>query len=811
MSVNNLFGVRVLDLDRERRRVRFRVFVTNYEFVHEDEELLPDDPSFFFRLLFESADDIIGYRYGPVTDVVAFGEYFDDGWVDRNTYRFVARVERLAARNLPADDEDKERLEEYSGEYDGRGWPDEDQLAQGDYEVHVTDPRWMEPLRVGDCWDTGNYATDALAPPADDIEERYAQQAEHGSMNASFTLGWLRQERGDAAGAAEQYQRAAHGGKPDLRGKALLYLGDLRAAQGEHEAACATYQQAEQSEQHKHYASRYRSRAALRRGVLLRRLGRAEEAQAAFARALAMDGAHRDQSLVAEVRRLTGAECSAAMAHRLVGEGDRAGAVALLGEHYGEPVTALAGRLFAGDVPAAEALLAALVDDHDAAATFLVDLSLVWAEEWPRREMVTTALRLAVSTGRAAEGYRRAVRQTGALTTPGARKATHQLLELLEENGAGAAVIASLATAAEPVQPGVASQGFRIVGNRARERGDAAEAARWFERGATVEGADDDTRASCFYRLGLSLRELGETAPAQEAFTQAEAGFVRINHLVDNAARAARHLAELAYARGDRTAAFAAWGRSAVLTARYECSEKNAARALHTLGELLAEVNAPEAARAVDQAVEGKGEAFLRRVRAASRSHLMAACHYGHWMSDGGDRELGLALLRKVAEGRGQWAASAAVTLGAAAHRGGDNVTAREWWHRAGEKGDKEMSHKAITNLGLVAKEERNLPELLEHYGPIAESGHEDGSLFAAHIGELNYWLEHWDEAVRWYRRTLEGTDDAELVGEAGCRVGEILTGRGEAEAALPFLRRAADSGWEPFAQQARELLTQAG
>jgi tetratricopeptide (TPR) repeat protein len=812
MSVNNFFGVRVLDLDRERCRVRFRVFATNYEDVDGgDEELLPDDPSFFFRVLFEAADDIIAHRYGPLTDVVTFGEYFDHRWVDHNTHRFVASVERVAARNLPAGDEALERLETYSGECDGRSWPDEDQLAQGDYDVHVTDPRWMEPLRAGDCWDTGNYATDAVAPPVDDVEERYAKQAERGSMDACFKLGWLRQERGDAVGAAEYYQRAAHGTNPRLRGKALLYLGDLQAAQGEHETACTTYQQAEQSEQHEHYASRYRSRAALRRGVLLRRLGREEEAQAAFARALAMDDVNRDQSLVAEVRRLTSTESSAAMAHRLVGEADRAGAMALLGEHYGEPVTALARHLFAEDFPAAEALLATLVEDsdHDAAATLLVDLSLIWADEWPRSEMVTTVLRLAVSTGRAAEGYRRTVRQTGPLTTPSARKAAHQLLELLEENGDAATVIA-LATAAEPVHPGMASKGFWIVGNRASERGDSTEAALWFERGAMVEGADDDTRASSFYRLGLSLRELGETARAQEAFTQAEAGYGRINHLVDNAARAARQLAELAYARGDRTAAFAAWGRSAVLMARYECNDKTAARAIHTLGELLTELNAPEAARAVDQAVEREGEAFPRRVRAASKSQLIAACHYGHWMRDGGDTELGLALLRKVAEQQGKWAAAAAVTLGTTANRGGDRVTAREWWHRAIEKGDKEMSHKAITNLGVVAKEERNLPELLEHYGPIAETDHEDGPLFAAHIGELNYWLEHWSEAVRWYRSALDRADDPELVGEAGYRVGEILTGQNEPEAAIAYLRRAADSGVEPFAQQAQELLTQA-
>jgi tetratricopeptide (TPR) repeat protein len=172
-----------------------------------------------------------------------------------------------------------------------------------------------------------------------------------------------------------------------------------------------------------------------------------------------------------------------------------------------------------------------------------------------------------------------------------------------------------------------------------------------------------------------------------------------------------------------------------------------------------------------------------------------------------GDATLGMALLEKVAEGRGKHAAGAAVTMGAEAHRGGDNVTAREWWRRALAKGNKEMSHEAVRSLGLVAKQERNLPELLEHYGPIAESDHEDGPMFAAHIGELHYWLEDWDEAMRWYQRTLEGTHDGELVGEAGYRVGEVLHGRGQSEAVRPYLRCAAASGFAPFAAQAENLL----
>jgi WD40 repeat protein len=37
------------------------------------------------------------------------------------------------------------------------GWPDEDRLVQADYEVQVTDPRWLEHLRPGLSWETGYY------------------------------------------------------------------------------------------------------------------------------------------------------------------------------------------------------------------------------------------------------------------------------------------------------------------------------------------------------------------------------------------------------------------------------------------------------------------------------------------------------------------------------------------------------------------------------------------------------------------------------------------------------------------------------
>jgi topoisomerase IA-like protein len=44
------------------------------------------------------------------------------------------------------------------------GFKDEDALTQGDYEVIVTDARWISHLKVGQTWQTPSYATKAKMP-----------------------------------------------------------------------------------------------------------------------------------------------------------------------------------------------------------------------------------------------------------------------------------------------------------------------------------------------------------------------------------------------------------------------------------------------------------------------------------------------------------------------------------------------------------------------------------------------------------------------------------------------------------------------
>ncbi|HEY0136121.1 MAG TPA: hypothetical protein VGB85_18670 [Nannocystis sp.] len=148
----DLYRVRVLDLDPTQRKVTFRVFLVYYDWSG-----VPTDPSFFFRILWDEADARFGGG-GPLGEEVDVRHYLDEAWVNENTQRFVERVTRLSLRNdpLPAGKTPPTFV------YDG--YTDEDSLTQGDYEVIVTDARWIAHLKVGQTWQTTSYETRAVMP-----------------------------------------------------------------------------------------------------------------------------------------------------------------------------------------------------------------------------------------------------------------------------------------------------------------------------------------------------------------------------------------------------------------------------------------------------------------------------------------------------------------------------------------------------------------------------------------------------------------------------------------------------------------------
>ena len=149
----DLYRIRVLALEPEQRKILFRVFLVYYDW-----EGVPTDPSFFLRILWDEADTRFG-KGGPLGDEINVEQFCSEAFIDANTHRYVERVTKLSRRNDPLPAGESRPTFVYEG------FKDEDQLTQGDYEVIVTDVKWMAHLKVGQTWQTTSYETKAKMPP----------------------------------------------------------------------------------------------------------------------------------------------------------------------------------------------------------------------------------------------------------------------------------------------------------------------------------------------------------------------------------------------------------------------------------------------------------------------------------------------------------------------------------------------------------------------------------------------------------------------------------------------------------------------
>jgi hypothetical protein len=156
--VTELFGLRVLELEPERRRVRLRVFAIYDEGVDYDSNaLLSEDASFFMRVLWDEADTRFGG--GPLGERITMDEILDEDWVDNNTWHFVAGFAAVAHHNIPYTDAERARRPPI--EFDLSWFSNEEYLPASDYDVWVTDPRWLAHLSVDQQWTTASYPTTA--------------------------------------------------------------------------------------------------------------------------------------------------------------------------------------------------------------------------------------------------------------------------------------------------------------------------------------------------------------------------------------------------------------------------------------------------------------------------------------------------------------------------------------------------------------------------------------------------------------------------------------------------------------------------
>ncbi|RVX38338.1 hypothetical protein EDD27_0634 [Nonomuraea polychroma] len=162
--------------------------------------------------------------------------------------------------------------------------------------------------------------------------------------------------------------------------------------------------------------------------------------------------------------------------------------------------------------------------------------------------------------------------------------------------------------------------------------------------------------------------------------------------------------------------------------------------------------------------------------------------------------------LRVLDAGDAGLAVRAMVAIGQTYHDE-DEEQAREWYVRAVEAGEGHMSALAAMYLGALAKRNRDFPEALTWYQRVIDAGDPESGMAAAHLGELCYWLGDRDGALRYYELTLGLTEQADLVAEAACRLGEIRYERGDLTLARRLLEAAAGTGDPAFAPQAELLL----
>ena len=166
----DLYGIRGLHNWPEQKKVRLRVFVVYYDTQYKHHEPLPEDHSFFLRVLWDKADTRFGGG-GPLGDKIDVDYILDESWVDAYTWHYIDRVECIQLRNYP--------LEEYAGmqdfyyERDGK-WPDEEKLVQADYDVYVTDAAYIQHLHEGMAWGSTAYPTRALL-----LDSRYLPYLPH--------------------------------------------------------------------------------------------------------------------------------------------------------------------------------------------------------------------------------------------------------------------------------------------------------------------------------------------------------------------------------------------------------------------------------------------------------------------------------------------------------------------------------------------------------------------------------------------------------------------------------------------------------
>lgn len=153
----DLYGIRVLKKSPEEKKLQIKVFVVYYDVAYKDHQPIPKDHSFFFRIL-RDCGPIKYNATNPIENEIPNDLFFDEKWIDKNTFKFIEKVELLSTANFPV--EDYSAYHDFYYERNG-AWVEEENLVQATYDVYVSDEKYISHLEEGMSWGTTSYETTA--------------------------------------------------------------------------------------------------------------------------------------------------------------------------------------------------------------------------------------------------------------------------------------------------------------------------------------------------------------------------------------------------------------------------------------------------------------------------------------------------------------------------------------------------------------------------------------------------------------------------------------------------------------------------
>ncbi|MFF0268032.1 hypothetical protein [Kribbella sp. NPDC004536] len=182
------------------------------------------------------------------------------------------------------------------------------------------------------------------------------------------------------------------------------------------------------------------------------------------------------------------------------------------------------------------------------------------------------------------------------------------------------------------------------------------------------------------------------------------------------------------------------------------------------------------AAGACEEALAADGQYSARLLLGLAEGpepdvHTQAGTLLGTLQRDVGDLDSAVATLTAAARDEDP---TALLALAQTHDLAGDPAAAQPLYTRLAEHELSEQYQDAVFNLGLQAKDRRDLPEATRWFRRYIEAGYAAHPLAAAHLGELAYWVGDKQAALHWYQYTLDHTELPMLVEEAEQRIAEL-------------------------------------